>query len=208
MPAVMPSRRAVTLCFPVEHCVLRGMTVIMVIRHAEKPDGVSSGVDENGVGDEQSLIVRGWQRAGALPGLFAKGAALPPPDRIYASAAVKLKTPDGKIGSRSKRPTQTVSVVAAKLGLETKGAYTRGQEASLVAEIALLEGTTLVCWQHEMIPTIAANIMGNAVGLPPGWPGDRFDVVWRFTRASAGAPWSFDQVCERLLPGDSGKPIS
>jgi hypothetical protein len=72
---------------------------------------------------------------------------------------------------------------------------------------ATLAGTTLVCWQHETIPTIAASIMGNAVGLPAAWPGDRFDVVWRFTRASAGAPWSFDQVCERLLPGDSARPI-
>ncbi|MBL6616575.1 MAG: histidine phosphatase family protein, partial [Reyranella sp.] len=158
--------------------------------------------------DEQSLIVRGWQRAGALVGLFGKGAPLPAPDRIYASATIKLKTPDGKIGSKSKRPTQTVSVLSAKLGLKTNGAFTRGQEAELVAEIATLAGTTLVCWQHEMIPTIAANIMGNAVGLPTTWPGDRFDVVWRFTRASAGAPWSFDQVCERLLPGDGGKPIT
>lgn len=208
MAVAMPSRCAVILCFAVEHCVLRGMTVIMIMRHAEKPDGVNLGVDETGASDEQSLSVRGWQRTGALPGLFEKAALLPPPDRIYASAAVKLKTADGKIGSRSKRPTQTVSVLSAKLGLKTKDTFTRGQEASLVAEIALLDGTTLVSWQHEMISTIAANIMGNAVGLPSVWPGDRFDVVWRFTRASAGAPWSFDQVCERLLPGDKAKPIA
>lgn len=184
------------------------MTVILLMRHAEKPDGVASGVDEAGAADEQCLIVRGWQRAGALPGLFGKDAPLPAPDRIYASATLKLKTPDGKIGSRSKRPTETVSVLAARLGLKTSGTFTQGQEAALVAEIATLAGTTLVCWQHESIPTIAANIMGNAVGLPATWPGDRFDVVWRFTRASAGAPWSFDQVCERLLPGDSAKPIA
>jgi hypothetical protein len=204
----MPRWAIVILCFTVEHCVLLSMTVIMVMRHAEKPDGVNLGVDETGVSDDESLIVRGWQRAGALPTLFGKGAVLPPPDRVYASASVKLKTADGKIGSRSKRPTQTVSVLSAKLGLKTKGTFTRGQEASLVAEIALLDGITLVCWQHEMIPTIAANVMGNAVGLPAVWPGDRFDVVWRFTRATAGAPWSFDQVCERLLPGDSAKPIA
>ncbi len=197
-----------TLCFAPEHCVLRAMNVIMVIRHAEKPDGVDLGVDEMGVNDDQSLIVRGWQRAGALPALFGKSPLLPSPDHIYASASVKLKTADGKIGSKSKRPTQTVSVLSAKLGLKTRNAFTRGQEASLVAEIALLDGTTLVCWQHEMIPTIAANIMGNAVGLPAVWPADRFDVVWRFTRATAGAPWSFDQVCERLMPGDSAKPIA
>lgn len=183
------------------------MNVILVMRHAEKPDGVALGVDEMGAADEQSLTVRGWQRAGALVGLFGKDAPLPAPDRIYASATIKLKTPDGKIGSKSKRPAETVSVLAARLGLKTNGTFTRGQEAALVAAIATLAGTTLVCWQHETIPTIAANIMGNAVGLPAAWPGNRFDVVWRFTRAAAGAPWSFDQVCERLLPGDSAKPI-
>lgn len=183
------------------------MNVILLMRHAEKPDGVALGVDETGVADDQSLIVRGWQRAGALPGLFGKDGRLPAPNRIYASASGKIKTPDGRIGSRSKRPTQTVSVLAARLGLTTNGAFTKGQEAALVAQIALLDGVTLVCWQHELIPVIAANIMGNAVGLPPAWPSDRFDVVWQFARATAGAPWSFDQVCELLLPGDGIKPI-
>lgn len=184
------------------------MTAILLIRHAEKPDGTNLGIDETGATDEESLIVRGWQRAGALPGLFGKAAILPPPDRIYASASVKLKTADGRIGSRSKRPTQTVSVLSAKLGLKTNGTFTRGQEAALVSQIVPLDGVTLVCWQHEMIPAIAAGIMGSAVGLPTAWPGDRFDVVWRFTRATAAAPWSFDQVCEQLLPGDGTKPIS
>lgn len=110
------------------------MTVILLMRHAEKPDGVALGVDEMGAADEQSLIVRGWQRAGALPGLFGKEAPLPAPDRIYATATLKLKTPDGKIGSRSKRPTETVSVLAARLGLKTNGTFTKGQEAALVAE--------------------------------------------------------------------------
>ncbi len=180
----------------------------MVIRHAEKPDGVDLGVDEMGLADEQSLIVRGWQRAGALPGLFGKDRPLPLADRIYASAPVKLKTPDGKLGSRSKRPTQTVSVLAARLGLKTNGTFTKGQEMTLVSQIAGLDGTTLVSWQHETIPTIAAAIMGNLVGLPGAWPSDRFDIVWRFTRATPGAPWAFDQICQCLLPGDGAKPAA
>jgi hypothetical protein len=184
------------------------MNVIMLIRHAEKPDSVDLGVDETGLADDQSLIVRGWQRAGALPGLFGKDRPLPVPDRIYASPSVKLKTPDGKLGSWSKRPTQTVSVLAAKLGLKINGAFAKGQEMTLASQIAPLDGTTLVSWQHEMIPTIAAAIMGNRVGLPAAWPGDRFDVVWRLTRVTAGAPWSSDQVCQQLLAGDGSKPIA
>ena len=48
-------------------------TKIMIIRHAEKPTTTPpvSGVDINGQQNEDSLIVRGWQRAGALVALFA-----------------------------------------------------------------------------------------------------------------------------------------
>jgi hypothetical protein len=49
---------------------------IMVIRHAEKPDeaGTTFGVSVEGNQDPEALIVRGWQRAGALTTFFA------PPD--------------------------------------------------------------------------------------------------------------------------------
>ena len=39
---------------------------IMVIRHAEKPTPKISGVKETGDSSAHALIVRGWQRAGAL----------------------------------------------------------------------------------------------------------------------------------------------
>ena len=39
---------------------------IMIIRHAEKPTGQQDGVDESGTSSPHHLIVRGWQRAGAL----------------------------------------------------------------------------------------------------------------------------------------------
>ena len=46
---------------------------IMVIRHAEKPsdDGAIEGVTAAGEKCKHELIVRGWQRAGALARLFA-----------------------------------------------------------------------------------------------------------------------------------------
>jgi hypothetical protein len=43
--------------------------------------------------------------------------------------------------------------------------------------------------------------------VPSPWPGDRFDVVWRFT-ASGSDGWTFDQVCQQVLAGDSAKPIT
>ena len=184
------------------------MSIILVIRHAEKPDGTNAGIDMKGGPDKESLIVRGWQRAGALPGLCGPSAKLPHPVRIYASAAGKHMTADGKIGSKSKRPMETVSVVAAKLQMPIDDTFTKGQETALVGKITTLDGVTLVCWQHEAIPAIATAILGSSDGVPDPWPDDRFDVVWRFTRAAAGGAWTFDQVCELLLPGDSAQPIT
>ena len=67
-------------------------TKIMIIRHGEKPsdDGSIHGVDPHGGHDPDELIVRGWQRAGALVRLFAppNGAfsdhALATPENIFA----------------------------------------------------------------------------------------------------------------------------
>ena len=39
-------------------------TKIMVIRHAEKPEGAVQGVDADGNDGKEFLIVQGWQRAG------------------------------------------------------------------------------------------------------------------------------------------------
>jgi hypothetical protein len=77
-----------------------------------------------------------------------------------------------------------------------------------VQEVAALHGTTLVCWQHEVIPKIATLILGSAKGVRDPWPSGRFDVVWRFTSSHHGKKWKFDQVCQQVLAGDSSKPIS
>jgi broad specificity phosphatase PhoE len=173
------------------------MSTIFVMRHAEKPDGVNQGVDITGAVDPESLIPRGWQRAGALASFFGPRGTLPAPDRIYASAAGK-----------SKRPVETVTPLARKLKQNPIETYKKGDEAGLAAEIAGLDGTTLVCWQHEGIPEIVRLIKGDLAGIPNAWPADRFDVVWRFTRAGKGKPWAFDQVCQDLLAGDGTKPIT
>jgi broad specificity phosphatase PhoE len=172
------------------------MSTIYVIRHGEKPDGANQGVDITGAADQESLIPRGWQRAGALASFFGPRGMLPAPDRIYAAAAGK-----------SKRSIETVTPLARKLKKDPIETYTKGDEASLVAEIAGLEGTTLVCWRHEGIPEIAKLIAGGTDGIPDPWPKDRFDVVWRFTREGKGKPWAFDQVCQGLLSGDGTQPI-
>jgi hypothetical protein len=179
---------------------------IYVIRHAEKPDGSAVGVNTYGITDPDSLVVRGWQRAGALACFFGSIGGPRMPDRIYASASTKLHTPEGKVGSKSERPAETVSVLAEKVGLKVVEKFAKGQEAGLATEITALQGTTLVCWQHEAIPTIASAIVGASAQLPQSWPANRFDVVWRFVRSDPS--WTFDQICQLLLPGDGALVIS
>jgi hypothetical protein len=198
------------------------MKTIFVIRHAEKPVGKIKGIDPNGSADKDSLIVRGWERAGALAEFFGSKQGLPAPDRIFASAAQKKAARAArrgrktgrkkarlaaKTGSKSKRPTQTVTPLAAKLGQRISGKYTKGQEADLVKAVTARDGKTLVCWQHEAIPKIANLIVGSMKGIPKRWPSRRFDVVWQFTSSRKSGGWTFDQVCQLVLAGDSKRPI-
>ena len=102
---------------------------------------------------------------------------------------------------------ETISPLAAKLGLTPITKFSKGDEANLAAEIVKQDGTTLVSWQHEDIPEIAKLIMGGGHGIPDPWPGERFDLVWCFSRSGSGQPWTFTQVCQRLLAGDGSHPI-
>jgi broad specificity phosphatase PhoE len=183
------------------------MSTIYLIRHAEKPDGANDGVTAAGAYNKKSLIVRGWQRAGALAVFFGPQGGVPSPDRIYASASGKIKLAPGvKVGSDSERPVLTVTPLAARLGMTPLATFTKGQESALAREVVALQQTTLVCWQHEAIPAIAKLILGAAASVPDSWPADRFDVVWRCVRSDGGS-WTFDQLCPQLLFGDRATPI-
>src|SRR5690606_14438825 len=103
---------------------------VIVIRHAEKPTARPKrhGVREDGTPDKESLTVRGWQHAGSLAaGLAAAGAdpggaAVGRPRHIFAAGVGKKRVTgaDGRtvtVGSHSRRPLQTVTEMAARLGL-------------------------------------------------------------------------------------------
>lgn len=190
--------------------------IIMVIRHAEKPDdaGKQGGVDENGKSDPESLTPRGWSRAGAIAAFLApvlpmSNEALTQPTAIYASAPAKHGEADGnRIGTHSRRPLQTISPLASKLGIKPILTFTRGEEAKMVADAKAIGGVVLICWDHQDIPVIAGEICGQrSPATPLKWPGDRFDVVWVFERTDSSNAWTFEQVCQRLLPNDSDLPM-
>ncbi|WP_433802193.1 hypothetical protein [Actinomycetospora sp. CA-084318] len=177
-------------------------TTIMIVRHAEKPDGSTHGVDADGSTDDEGLTPRGWSRAGALGTLVAPlvgpvRSGLVRPTALFASDP-------GDHGSR--RPGQTLTEVAAALRLPIDTTIRKADHAGIAAALVAAGGAPLVAWQHEDIPGIVAALGAVTPTPPAAWPGDRFDVVW--VLRAQGAGWSFAQVPQLLLAGDSPAPIT
>ena len=173
---------------------------IMLIRHAEKPDGGGGpGLMPNGAENPRALTLAGWKRANALVGLFN------PPDGALPRPPLAKPVSLFASGSESLRPKQTIAPLAAALNLSVR-TFLKGQEVELVAAVKRAEDPVLISWQHEAIPDIASLIRGGADGVPPRWPGHVFDLVWVFDLEPSGA-WSFAQVPELVMPGDADRPI-
>jgi hypothetical protein len=176
--------------------------MIMILRHAEKPTtGKPHGVDFSGVHDHNSLTVAGWIRAGALVELFAPVARTPAaglrrPDAIYGTAFA---------GGHSKRASQSVAPLAARLGIEVDLSFAHGEERELAERLLTHTGATVVSWHHKSIPRIIEHLGPVIPESPREWPPERFDVIWTFTRSADG--WVFSQVPELLLPHDLPDPI-
>ena len=184
---------------------------IIIIRHAQKPTKKPKhdGIREDGTPDPESLIVRGWQHAGALASIFFVAgdgpidARMSRPDVIFAAGEGKKKVMiDGRkvtVGSHSRRPLETVTPMARRLDLTPVTTFTKGEESMLVKDVMAREGTVLICWQHEDIAAIGNLIVGNDTTVPQTWPENRFDLIWVFDRA--GKTWKFRQFFhERLMP--------
>jgi hypothetical protein len=201
---------------------------IMIIRHAEKPpdNPPPDGITIDGVEDPESLIVRGWQRAGGLVNYFAPqqggsfhNPAIVTPQTIYASMIKTKDTDTGesagkkkkKIGSKSKRPQETVTPLIEMLGNAATSNFTfnKGDEEDLANSAMSCKGAVLICWEHQSIPAIAASLPVDPKKPAPGsWPVDphgqgRFDVVWVFDLKQKSGKYSFSQIPQCLLAGDS-----
>ncbi len=180
----------------------------MLIRHAEKPLGnpPPHGVTIDGVTDSESLTPLGWQRAGALVGLFAGSASaahreqLATPSHLFAS----------QVGthSSSRRPLETIQPLASRLGLTVDTSFLKEGIGELVAGIRGTPGVVLVSWEHHLIPSISNMIVGDTSTVPQLWPDDRFDIVWAFDRDRATGRYRFRQIPQLLLAGDVSSPIA
>lgn len=187
---------------------------IMVIRHAEKPVGNIQAILVDGSQDSESLIVQGWQRAGALTTLFApfhgpmQNSALATPTMIYASG-YRTKGEPKNGDSKSKRPVETVTPLSQRLGLTINESYGKDNEGpeTMVADAIQQKGVVLIAWQHQEIAQIANAILGNT-SAPQTWPGDRFDLVWVFDLDTKTGKYALTQVPQNLLAGDVNEVIA
>lgn len=179
---------------------------IMIIRHAEKQEDHPKkldGVQEDGDKNEHELIVRGWQRAGGLAALFAPWSAPARSSQLLTPATIFATQPDQK--SESKRPHHTVKPLAQRLNLTINLDYVEGDEAQVMAAAQAAPGPVLICWHHGHIPKLAAALKNVSPTPPAPWPEDRFDMIWVFDQIATG--WSFTQVPQMLLAGDSATPF-
>ncbi len=184
------------------------LPTVTILRHAEKQLGdlAPFSVGPDGNRDPESLSVRGWQRAGALVGLFvpraepAAAPILPTPTHLFASRV-------GEDASQSQRPRQTLEPLCERLGIAIDGRFLKAQIGELVAAVRSTKGVVVVAWEHKMIPLFATTLGGEGVSIPSVWPDDRYDMLWIFEPDRSGARYRFRQVPQMLLAGDRDRPI-
>jgi hypothetical protein len=184
---------------------------ILIIRHAEKPgeDWPGPGLTEDGEADTESLVIRGWQRAGAWTALFGAGlggSIYPAPQAIYAATP---GDPDDPNQGPSRRPYETILALAPRLNLTPNISFAKGDEKHLVDALVKLSGVVLVSWEHKAIVSdiLPRLPVSNSGDLPAHWPSKRFDVVLRFDRAEGATDFVFQALFPRLMSGDSNKPL-
>jgi len=178
---------------------------IVLIRHGEKPPKTGpppTGVREDGSEHDQSLIVRGWQRAGALAQFFGApwDPAIERPTYLYSPP------PHGADGDHG-RPNQTVTPLAAKLKLAVDVRFVLDAELALAADALGRAGVILIVWEHKRIPRIANAILSDQTSAPQSWPDDRFDVAWVFD-LQPGGTYRFSQRPQLLMAGDRPDVVS
>ncbi|HXT93174.1 MAG TPA: hypothetical protein VN714_28415 [Trebonia sp.] len=189
--------------------------VIYIIRHGEKPAEAAPkraapahrGVDFHGNQNEHSLLPRGWQRSGALAALFDPSQG---PLRAGLQVPKMLISPSyGDTGKTALHRThQTIRGIADRLGIAIATEFAKGHEGQLAATLTKSgPGAVLICWDHAHIPALASALpLVDGTVIPKSWPDDRYDVIWTFTLVSDDE-YSFDQVPQLLLSGDTDSVI-
>jgi hypothetical protein len=165
--------------------------VILVIRHAEKPD----------TGD--NLTPAGEARARAYAGYFKNFTLDGQPlklDHLFAATD----------SAKSRRPRLTLEPTARELGLKIDSRFTDKKSLALASELqSHPTGTNiLVCWRHEGIPQLLQALDADPKKLLPGgkWPDDEYDWLIELRFDENGRLIDSKRINENLTPAVAGKP--
>lgn len=165
-------------------------TVILIIRHAEKPDAGSG------------LSAAGQERARAYVGYFKNfqiDGHASPPDCLFATADSR----------ESSRPRLTLEPTSHALGLPIDSRFKDKNYQKLADELrARPHGKViLIAWHHGEIPNLI-----EALGVDPGkvipndkWPGDVFGWLIELRYDADGRLFDAKRINENLMPDDSNK---
>jgi len=181
--------------------------VIMLVRHAEKAEPEEDGVSPSGATDKHSLTVTGWQRAGAMVALFAPLTRPLPEPRLVRPEHLLAEFIDapGSEEKKSRREEQTLAPLAEMLHIQPDFSFGKGQEAEAAASAKQFPGPVLIAWEHKKIFELARHFSDDV--MPEAWPKERFDLVLVFRLQSDGLTYSFEQVPQLLLAGDTPSVI-
>jgi hypothetical protein len=162
---------------------------VILLSHAEKPPA----------GPE--LNEAGLRRAKALAELFRTDPRVRAHGSVAAIFAMEPADANGSV-----RPIRTMEPTAAALRLTIDTRFKREDVKALAKAIrreAAFDGKTVViCWEHKMIPAIAAALGWS--NPPALWPDGVYDRLWVLDFEN-GVPVAFHDLPQRLLPGDTGR---
>jgi hypothetical protein len=164
--------------------------VILIIRHAEKPDAGSG------------LSAEGEARAKAYVNYFKNLTIDGQPlklDYIFAAAD----------SNGSQRPRLTITPTSQALGIAIDSRFKDKNFQELAAEIQSKPHgkTILISWHHEEIPSLLGALGADATQVIPKakWPEDVFGWLIELRFDENGQLIETKRINENLLPDDSNK---
>jgi phosphohistidine phosphatase SixA len=161
-----------------------GPRVILIIRHAEKPEGSDGKNDPN-------LAPRGYERAAALAHVIPEH--FPRPDFLLAT----------KRSSHSNRPVETLEPLAKALHEKIEAKFKDDDFSALAREVLtdpkFAGKTVLIAWHHGEIPELAHAL--GAADAPDKWDSSVFNRVWEITFKHGKA--TLQNLPQKALPGDA-----
>jgi len=173
-----------------EKCSALRNTVILVIRHAEKPD------------DGDGLSAEGEARARVYVNYFKNFTINGQPlklDYLFAAA--------DSTGSR--RPRLTIEPTSKALGLTIDSRFKNKDFQELVNEIRSKPHgrAILIAWHHGQIPALLDALGADSNQVLPNttWPADVFDWLIQLRYDQEGRLMEVKRIDENLLPDDSHK---